>query len=108
MPRVVLVLLVPFLLAGCAVPPALTLASLAADGVSYVTTGKSTTDHAISAIAEEDCALVRAVKEEAICVPKGTAVAAMAGPDREMVPVKRRLRWEAVYPDSSAHRPGGD
>ena len=107
MPRVVLVLLVPFLLAGCALPPALTLASLAADGVSYVATGKSTTDHAISAIAEEDCALVRAVKEEAICVPNGTAVAVMAGPDQEIVP-QRRVRWEAVYPDASAHRPGGD
>jgi len=108
MPRVVVVLLVPFLLAGCAVPPALTLASLAADGVSYVTTGKSTTDHAISAIAEEDCSLVRAVKEEAICVPKGTAVAAMAGPDQEIVPVRRRIRWEAVYPDMSDRQSGGD
>ena len=108
MPRVALVLLVPFLLAGCAVPPALTLASLAADGVSYVTTGKSTTDHAISAIAEEDCALVRAVKEEAICVPKGTVVAAMAGPDQEIVPAQRRLRWEPVYPKLGSHRPGSD
>jgi len=108
MPRVLVVLLVPFLLAGCAVPPALTLASLAADGVSYVTTGKSTTDHALSAIAEEDCALVRAVKEEAICVPKGTAVAALAGTDQEVVPVKRRLRWEGVYPDASDSRPGSE
>ncbi|MDH3240815.1 MAG: hypothetical protein OEO83_09120 [Alphaproteobacteria bacterium] len=108
MRRVAFILVVPFLLAGCAVPPALTLASLAADGVSYVATGKSTTDHAISAIAQEDCALVRAVKEEAICVPKGTAVAAFAGIDQEVVPVQRRVRWEAVYPKLGSHRAGGD
>lgn len=108
MPRVVIVLLVPFLLAGCALPPALTLASLAADGVSYAATGKSTTDHALSAIAQEDCALVRAVKEEAICVPKGTAVAALAGPDQEIVPMQRRVRWEAVYPDAGERQPGED
>jgi hypothetical protein len=107
MPRVVLVLLVPFLLAGCALPPALTIASLAADGVSYVATGKSTTDHALSAIAEEDCALVRAVKEEAICVPKGTAAAALADPNQEIVP-QPRVRWVAEYPELSTHQSGDD
>jgi hypothetical protein len=107
MPRVVLVLLVPFLLAGCALPPALTIASLAADGVSYFATGKSTTDHALSAIAEEDCALVRAVKEEAICVPKGSAAVAMADPNQEIVP-QPEVRWVAEYPKLSAHQSGDD
>jgi hypothetical protein len=107
MPRVVLVLLVPFLLAGCALPPALTIASLAADGVSYVATGKSTTDHALSAIAEEDCALVRAVKEEAICVPKGTAAAALADPNQEFVP-QPEVRWVAEYPKLLEHQSGAD
>ena len=69
--RRVAIILVPFLVAGCALPPALTLASLAADGISYAATGKSTTDHAISAIADEDCALLRAAKEEAVCRPDG-------------------------------------
>lgn len=69
------ILIVPFLLAGCAVPPALTIASFAADGVSYAATGKSTTDHALSLIAQEDCALLRAVKEEAICKPDADASA---------------------------------
>ena len=64
------ILIIPFLVAGCALPPALTLASFAADGISYVATGKSTTDHALSALAQEDCAMLRALKEEAICVPK--------------------------------------
>ena len=78
--RPVAILLVPFLLAGCAVPPALTLASFAADGISYLATGKSTTDHALSAIASEDCALVRAVKEKPICVPERQVLISMSKP----------------------------
>ena len=69
--RRIAIFLAPFLLAGCALPPVVTLASLAADGVSYAATGKSTTDHAISAIAGEDCALLRAAKEQAVCKPDG-------------------------------------
>ena len=46
---------------GCAVPPALTIASLAADGASYAATGKSVTDHGISAATSHDCALLRPV-----------------------------------------------
>ena len=69
--RRIAIFLAPFLLAGCALPPVVTLASLAADGVSYAATGKSTTDHALSAVAGEDCALLRAIKEEAVCKPDG-------------------------------------
>ena len=64
-------LLLPLFLAGCALPPAVTVASLVLDGVSFATTGKSTTDHAISALADEDCALLRAVDDEDICDPDG-------------------------------------
>jgi hypothetical protein len=90
------ILSVTFLLAGCALPPALTLASFAADGISYVATGKSTTDHAISVVAQEDCAVIRALKEEAICVPRdGDSVGwiatepAESNPDQ---PIKLRYR----------------
>jgi len=56
-------------LSGCivAIPPALQAASFALDGLSYVTTGKSVTDHAISAVADRDCAMFRALNGEAIC-----------------------------------------
>ncbi len=101
--RRIAVLFVPFLLAGCALPPALTLASLAADGVSYVATGKSTTDHAISAIAQEDCALVRAVREEAICMPEGSAVAGLTGSER-----RSKVAWVQEYPDLEARIAGDD
>ncbi len=71
-----------FFLTGCAVPPAVTIASFVADGVSYAATGKSTTDHAISAIARQDCALLRAVQEEAICDPDGEVLVEFVGASR--------------------------
>lgn len=56
-------------LTGCivALPPAVQAASLALDGVSYLTTGKSVTDHAISGITAQDCAMMRALQGDAIC-----------------------------------------
>lgn len=67
--RRIAILFVPFLLAGCAaaLPPQLALVSQAADGVAYVFTGKSSTDHLVSAAFSRDCAVVRMVQGEAIC-----------------------------------------
>ena len=51
-------------LSGClALPPALQLASLAIDGISYMQTGKSVSDHALSAITNKDCAMLRALDD---------------------------------------------
>ena len=55
------------LLGGCAVPTAVTVASLAADGVSYAATGKSVTDHGLSAATGEDCALLRVFQHRSVC-----------------------------------------
>jgi hypothetical protein len=64
-------LLLPFLLAACAaLPPQLALVTQAADGVSYVFTGKTGTDHLFSSAMKKDCALFRAVQGEAICKAK--------------------------------------
>lgn len=59
--RLAFLALAALLPAGCALPPAVTLASLAADGVSYAATGKSVSDHGISAATGNDCALMRPV-----------------------------------------------
>lgn len=64
-------LLLVLFLSGCALPPAVSVASFVADGVSYVITGKNTTDHAISAVVGQDCALIRVVSEKDICDPNG-------------------------------------
>ena len=59
---------VPLLfLAGCVLPPALAIGSYAADGLSYLVTGKSVSDHAISEVVGEDCATWRMVKLENPC-----------------------------------------
>jgi hypothetical protein len=67
--RRIAILFVPFVMAGCAaaLPPQLALVSQAADGVSYVFTGKSSTDHIVSAAFSRDCAVIRMVQGEAIC-----------------------------------------
>jgi hypothetical protein len=59
--------LFPILLSGCGLPPAVMIASYAADGISYVATGKSVSDHGISAVTGRDCAVWRIIKGKAIC-----------------------------------------
>jgi hypothetical protein len=68
--RILLAIALVFALGGCAVvaiPPAVTIASYAVDGISYIATGKSLTDHAISEAAGEDCVLIRAAILEHPC-----------------------------------------
>ena len=57
----------PALLSGCGLPPAVAIASYASDGVSYIATGKSVTDHGLSAATGRDCALFRIIKGKPIC-----------------------------------------
>lgn len=53
-------------LSGCA-PAGFTIASYAVDGVSYVGTGKSLTDHMLSDWKGRDCATWRIIKSRPIC-----------------------------------------
>ncbi len=56
-------------LAGCvSIPPAITAASWIINGASYAVSGKSVSDHAISAVLEKDCATWRIIKGDPICV----------------------------------------
>lgn len=66
--RIIALLVLAFALGGCLLPPALSIASFAADGVSLAATGKSINDHALSEVLDQDCALWRIVKDEEICV----------------------------------------
>ncbi len=54
-------------LGGCALPVPLQIASWALDGISVLTTQKSVTDHGISMIAQQDCAVWRGVTEGEMC-----------------------------------------
>lgn len=55
------------LLSGCALPVPIQIASWALDGFSLLTTEKSITDHGISIVAQQDCALWRGVTEGSVC-----------------------------------------
>jgi len=55
------------LLSGCALPVPIQIASWALDGLSLLTTEKSITDHGISMVAQQDCALWRGVSEGSVC-----------------------------------------
>jgi len=78
-----------FSVTACAAPPAITVASLALSGVSYLETGKTLPDHALSSVAQRDCIVLRAARGEQICrndAPVMTATAepvieVAAGPD---------------------------
>jgi len=63
-------------LSGCLaiLPPAVQLASLALDGVSYAATGKSVTDHALSGLTDQDCAMMRVLKGQNMCLVEDIGV----------------------------------
>ena len=60
-----------FLISGCALPPAIAIASYAATGISYLTSRKGPSDHALSAMVDMDCAMFRVVMGEDICHAQG-------------------------------------
>jgi hypothetical protein len=71
-PRLPVVLLpmvfaLPLVTGGCGGPVLVSAASYGADGVSLVESGKTTTDHLISAISKKDCALWRFFRNENVC-----------------------------------------
>lgn len=66
MKRNLVVALLPLALGGC-LPLPITIASSAFSGISYLASGKSTTDHVLSATMEQDCALTRPVFGEPFC-----------------------------------------
>ncbi len=69
-------------------PLGVQIATLFADGVSYLTTEKTLTDHGISAVAEQDCAVWRVFQGEDICRPNAddATLLASAGTDADTVP----------------------
>ena len=59
---------------GCALLPApVQIASLAADGISYIFSKKSVTDHGLSIVMQQNCALWRGVTEGRFCTPDDAA-----------------------------------
>ena len=83
-------------LAGCILPPALTIASYAADGISLVVTGKTVTDHVLSAAADEDCRMWRLLQGDRVCQTKPSV----------LVAAKPLTTTTASHPVAIAMQPG--
>lgn len=58
------------MLGGCSISPTIDAASWTVDGVTYLLTGKATMDHAVSAMARQDCKMIRMMKNEIVCLPR--------------------------------------
>lgn len=95
------------LLGGCALPPAVAIASYVIDVGSFVATGKTATDHGISAIAQEDCAIMR-VFEGQICRDDPDYQLADAGVLEPLEPVgPQAILPPSLQPPLLASRSGG-
>jgi hypothetical protein len=105
MKKVTTILLLPFIVSGCAVPSALTLAGYAVESASYMKTGKTVSDHAVSAVAGRDCQLLHGVTKGQVCktekhVKKRSTKATTLRPEKATKPSKKALsrRQQAVVP----------
>ena len=65
--RRLLIIVCPLFVGACAVPLPLQIAAWAAEGISYLMTSKSVSDHGLSVAVGQDCAIHRAITEGAVC-----------------------------------------
>ncbi len=98
------------LLAGCAaIPPAVSIATWAIEGATLAFSGKSVSDHAISAVARKDCAMWHLLKGEPVCkdyrAEGGPALAAVAPLPAPPEPAK--LDLASAPPPAVGGAPGG-
>ena len=79
-----LILLLPFILGACAVPIPIQLAGWFLDGLSFLSTDKTISDHGISVVMGQDCALFRTMTEGELCRPDADDRTAVAALDRTL------------------------
>ena len=72
------VVLLPLFVAACGLPPAVTIASFAIDAISLAVTEKTVADHALSQIAQKDCALWRGFTGDELCIDEDSTFAVAA------------------------------
>ena len=87
------------MLSGCGLPPIFTVASLAFDFASYGSTGKTVTDHGLSMVLQQDCALLRGLQSE-VCVEEGSELASKKPVKEPETSASRRV----AYLEEEAHR----
>ncbi len=72
------VVLLPLFVAGCGLPPAVTIASLVIDAISLAVSEKTVADHALSQITQKDCAMWRGFTGDELCIDEDSAFAIAA------------------------------
>ncbi len=86
------VLAMPLLLGGCGLPVGVQVASFVADGLSYLATDKTLTDHGLSLVTKQDCAIWRSLRGDDICKtgddPYGDIMVAEL-PDESPQPIRK-------------------
>lgn len=113
MTRVLAAVLGGLMLGGCALPVPLQIASWALDGFSLLATQKSITDHGLSIVAQQDCALWRGVTEGQVCretdpmaimVAEGDVVTEGTTPETgsAMTSLQTMLTTKTVEPEQTA------
>ena len=73
------VVLLPLFLAGCGLPPAVTIASFAIDAISLAVSEKTVADHALSQIAQKDCSMWRGFTGDELCIDEDSTFAVADG-----------------------------
>ncbi len=93
-----------FLLGACALPVPVQVASWALDGVSLITTHKSVADHGLSLIANEDCAMWRAVEGDNICSGNYAGLTVVATTDANTGNTDELANFETAAGPAGAER----
>ena len=75
-------------LGGCALPVPIQVATWALDGLSYLATDKSVTDHGLSMVAQKDCALLRGLTDGSVCRDWDDAATLVADATRDGLPAR--------------------
>lgn len=65
--RVIALVALPFLLSACGIPSAVLVTAYTVDGVSYVGTGKTVSDYALSAATKKDCSVLYGLTRGQLC-----------------------------------------
>jgi len=83
-------------LGGCILPVGVQVASMIADGISLVTTDKTLTDHGLSAVTEQDCAMWRVINGEEVCRDYEQGPAMTADAEGKDVKPAEGMPWRPV------------